>query len=88
MVSLGDLEYTTKTLGWTNTLLPYWNRIVERQQRNLRTEERKLREGKDHQVSYHLGRLDGIKEAVNAPESIVKGLRLRNGLKKIPSLEG
>lgn len=81
-----DLDYVTKTQGWTAILNPYWQRIVLRQERKVRMEERNIKEGKTSNVQYELGKLDGMKEVINSVESIKKGIRLRS--QKIPSLVG
>lgn len=80
-----ELEYVTKTSGWTNILLPYWNRVIQRQECIVRAEERKLSDNKSNRVQYELGQLDGMKKIVNSIESIKKGIRLRQGISRSPA---
>jgi len=76
-LSLNEIEYTQKTTGWTRNLQPFWRRTLQRLSEKLRTEERKVVKGKDGTVAYSLGYLEGYQAAVNAPENIAKGIRLR-----------
>ena len=80
-ISIQDLDYTTKTLGWQSGLGPYWSKFIHRQMDRIRIEERNLREGKESRIQYELGKLDGYRDFMNAPESIRKGYRLRAGIK-------
>ena len=61
-LSLRDLDYTTKTPGWRDVLVPFWNKLILRQQDKIRVEERNLREGKESRIQYELGKLDGYRE--------------------------
>lgn len=77
--SMEDLDYTTKTKGYVEVMVPYLKRQIERQEAVLRSAERKLRDNEQSDVKYELGVLEGMKRALNAPDYIRKGVRLKQG---------